>query len=641
MLRFSGVQGVALASGSVLHLVSLYVVAAFLGAADLGRFAILYFGAGLLSQLLLIAVKPGTIRRTFGAEDDEDEDEEEEEVSRTPARSLGTGLVLALIVTIVGVATAILLRTQIADLLLGSREDADLVMWAALLGGVTVIYRLASIIIWFERRAGAFLIVELSRPVLALSTVTALLAAGAGLEAVLIGQAAGATAAAIVGIVILKGSFDPAFDGGEVKRILHRGMLRAPIMTSFWVMGNADVFLLSRFVDHTELGIYTLASRIGFIAGFLPQGFRVALRPLRKATIYRAVEEQYGRSEQRGQLLGYFVLLCISATLAMALLGGLLVRLAPSSFTDAAPLIPLAAAAMVMPPLLRTVNHESHWRGKTRRTFVASAVLAALLFIGLTLLLAPEIGNYAAPVGMIGGLLVPSVYIFVRCQRGPAPIGFPYREVSTAFALALALGGGFALLPDLAFALEALAATAFGAAYLGGLFVLRVVPESHWPALTHMTRSLVSGRPDRFNPRRGLRRLQPRRRADLRSAVQGSWACGGGASVPTGDAAARLVKILRRAGARGGAQVGEPSDLDAQIGSHLFSDLPTADRNATMRKLLEDGADAADLRTLEDLVAHLAKVPEGAWEGARKRDSDEDGSGSAAGRGGSERTGVQ
>ena len=100
-------------------------------------------------------------------------------------------------------------------------------------------------------------------------------------------------------------------------------------MMSFWLIVNADVFVLSRYLSDTEIGIYTLASRVAFIAAFLPQGFRVALRPLRKAAIYKSVEDQYGRAEQRGQLLGYFVLLCITAVLAMVLAGPVVVDIAP------------------------------------------------------------------------------------------------------------------------------------------------------------------------------------------------------------------------------------------------------------------------------------------------------------------------
>ncbi len=38
-----------------------------------------------------------------------------------------------------------------------------------------------------------------------------------------------------------------------------------------------------------------------------------------------------------------------------------------------------------------------------------------------------------------------------------------------------------------------------------------------------------------------------------------------------------------------------------------------------MRRLLEDGAPSDELRALEDLVAHLRRVPNDAWEGESKR----------------------
>ena len=624
VLRNTGVQGVALLGASVLQLVTIFVVAGFLGPSELGRFAVLFFGANLLAQLLTIAVKPGTIRRTFGAGDDEDDDDEDEdEVASSPQRSLGTGLLMAALFAAVGTVAVILGREPIAELLLGDRDDANLIVWTAVLGGSTVLFKLISIVIWFERRPVAFLGCELSRPVLGLALVTGLLAGGAGLEAVLIGQAAGTILAAVVGLVVLRGSFDAVIDRREVGPILHRGLLRGPIMMSFWTMANADVFLLSRYVSDVDLGIYTLASRVGIVAAFVPQGFRVALRPLRKAAIYKAVEDQYGKAEQRGQLLGYFVLLCVSAVLLMVLAGSLIVEIAPGSFADAAPLIPLTAAGMVWPALLRTVSQQTTWPGRGKVSFIVAAVLAAALFIAVTALLAPEIGIYAAPVGMIAGLAPPSLYLFVRCQRGPDRINFPYREVGTATAVAALLGAGHEVLPAFSIPIEVLVALAFGAAYLLALFLLRVVPESHWEALAHMVGSLVSGRPDRFRPRQGLRALAADERAALRAAIGSSWAkrrADGGdrAGEVRGERSAALVGALRRAGERGGVEVGEPSERDAEIAAYLFSSEPTAVRNAAMRRLLSDGAEAGDLRTLEDLVAHLASIPDQAWSGEPK-----------------------
>jgi O-antigen/teichoic acid export membrane protein len=626
VLRYSGVQGVALVSASALHLVMLFVVAHYLGPSELGRFAVLYFGANLLAQLLTIAVRPGTIRRTFAESDDEDEDEDDEEdVSDSPKRSLGTGIILAITLAVVGSALAIAFREPIADGLVGSSSDGDLIVWAALLGGATLVFRLASIVIWFERRPSAFLACELSRPILALIVVVALLAGDGGLEDVLIASAAGTLLAALVGLYVLRRSFEPALDPGEVRPILHRGLIRAPIMMSFWTIVNADVFVLSRFVSDADLGVYTLASRVGFIAAFVPQASRIAMRPLRKAAIYKSVEEQYGRAVQRGQLLGYFVLLCVSAVLAMVLLAPLAVAIAPSSFEDAAPLIPLTAAAMVWPALLRTVNQQTSWPGRTKATFIGSAVVACLVFIAVTVALAPVIDTYAAPVGIIAGLLPPAAYLFIRCQRGPDRIRFPYTEVGTAIAVAAVIGGlHVALSGVVPLAAEIGLAVVLGALYVGLLFLFRVVPESHWEALAHMARSFVSGRPDRFVPRRGLRALDQSDRDALRAAITGSWAARPGAKrQPPGKAngdPSLLVRALRTAGERGGVPVGAGTDRDAAIGEYLFSSEPTAIRNATMRKLLADGADAKDLRALEDLVSHLATVPDDAWAGRRKND---------------------
>lgn len=631
VLRNSGVQAVALAGSSVVHLITLFVIAHYLGASDLGKFAILYFGANLLLQVLTIVVKPGTIRRTFGVDDDDGGDEDdEEEISGSPRRSLGTGLVMALLLAAASCALAIAFRDPIAAGLLGSEQDSNLIVVAALLGGASLIYRVTSIVIWFERRPGAFLICELSRPILALALTLPLLASGAGVEAVLAATAGGAAAAGAIGLVMLRRSFEPALDFGEVKAILHRGMFRAPIMSSFWTIGNADVFLLSRFVSDADLGIYTLASRVGFIAAFAPQGFRVALRPLRKASIYKSVESQYGKAEHRGQLLGYFVLVCISAVLAMVLLAPVAVAIAPESFATAGALIPLAAAGMVMPALLRTVNQQTTWPNRTRYSLIFAAVFGALTFIGVTLLLAPVIDVYAAPVAMLIGLGPPCAYLFLRCQRSRDRIRFPYRRVATAGLVAVATGGAFVALPDLGLGFEVAVAVALGLLYCALLFGLGIVPRMHWAALSHMARSFRSGRPDAFRARRGLRGLETGEREELRAAVAASWAAGAkevevGAEGENGSeqaASEALIATLRRAAKRGGVPVKRSSPLDADIAAYLFSAAPTAVRNAQMRDLLAAGAQASDLRTLEDIVAHLAAVPAKAWTFPSEQDQD-------------------
>ena len=69
------------------------------------------------------------------------------------------------------------------------------------------------------------------------------------------------------------------------------------------------------------------------------------------------------------------------------------------------------------------------------------------MFIGITWLLAPEIGVYAAPIGMIVGFYLPALFLYIKGQRNK-PLIYPYREVATALALAVVIAGINQLVPE-------------------------------------------------------------------------------------------------------------------------------------------------------------------------------------------------
>jgi O-antigen/teichoic acid export membrane protein len=617
LLRFSGAQGVSLALGTVLQMVSVLVVAAYLGPDDMGRYALLIFLASLAVQVLSLPSKPGTIRRVFGGGDDEgDDDDEDADIAASPERALGTGLAWAILLGLVGAAVMVALREPIADVLLGEGADPTLVVWAAVLVVGWTVFKLASIVIWLERRPSAFLIADSSRPTLGLVALIAFLAAGQGLEGAIAGTALGTLVASAIPLTLLRGSYVPCFELSEVWQIMLKGKDRAPIVSSFWFIQNADIFLLSRFISDTDLGIYNLASRTGLVVALLPQGFRIAMRALRKGVAFEAVQEQYGKATAQGQLLGYFVLLSVFAVLVMVLLGTVIVDAAPPEYADAAGLIPFCAAGFVMSPLLRTVNGSvsvSHNRAK----FISGVVGGALVFAAVIVLLAPEIGAYAAPLAMLIGLGGPATLLFVNGQVGKKPLKFPYSEVMRAIVLAAVVGGAFQLLPELPTVAELSIALVLIAVYLGLLVVLRVVPAHHWGPLLHMARSLARGTPVNVNPRKGLRAIDPADREELRVAVIHGLPAE--RLAPDGDAEAgegeHLVHSLRLVGENAGVAVGERTGHDLQISVFLFEDAPPAVRDVSMGKLLDAGASASDLRALEDLVSHLARVPDDAWEG--------------------------
>lgn len=616
LVRYAGVQGLSLVISNVLQLASFAVIANFLGPAELGQYALLLFLSGIVTQVFVVASKSGTIRRVFGGGDDEDDEEEDASVvSASPQRSLGVGLLWALVLGFTGAGLMIAFADPLAELLIGSSEDSIFVVWAACAVAFWTAAKVASITIWLERRPTAFVIADGSRPLISLISLIVLLIAGAGVEGAIASVAFGVAGSALISVFLLRHSFHPALDLAETWEIAKQGRRRAPIVFPFWVIQNADVFLLSRVVSDTELGIYALASRLGFVVSFLPQGFRMAMRPLRKAAIFQAVRDEYGEQTEKGQLLGYFSLLCIVAVLAMILLGEVIVEIAPPEYSGAAGLIPFTAAAFVMPALYRTVNQNTILPNG-RPIFVAGCLGAMALFIGLTLLLAPEIGTYAAPIAMLVSFTIPATYMFVRSQQGNRPIVFPYSEVLKATLLAAVVAGGFALLPDWNLVVEAVIAGLLILAYLAALVVFRVIPENHWLPLAHMARSTVSGSTVRgFNPRAGMRAIPQQQRRVLRKAIS--------ERVPEGrlrkGRGVELVGILRRLGSAAGVPgIAAPSERDEEISVFLFERAPTAVRNASMRRLLEGGAPSDELRTLEDLVGHLRRVPDEAWRGDQK-----------------------
>lgn len=631
--RNLGVQGVSLMTTNTAHFISLVLVANFLKPSALGTYSLLLFLSGLITQVFHLASKPGTIRRAFGMsdEDEDDDDDDDSAIAESPQHALGVGLVWSAMLGVFATALVIVFRDPIGSFLLrGDPQAAHLVLWAGVLGGIGVVFKLASITLWLERRPQLFLISDSSRTIFNLVAIVSFLAAGWGVDGAIIGACVGTGASTILTLILLRGSYEFAFDFKEALEITKKGGRRATIITMFWLIQQADVFILSRFVDHTDLGIYKLGSQLGFIVSFLPQGFRMSMRPLRRGAAFRALKQEYGQKVAYGQILSYFMLLCIFAVTLMVLGGELLVQVAPASYAKAAPLIPLTAAAMVMPSMFRTVNGNTSYPEKGRRTFQTLILIAGAIYAGLSFFLAPRIGIYAPPIAMFVGFGLACAYLFIRCQRSEEAIVYPYKQTGLAFAAAAVTVVVFKLLPDANKLIELPVIAVLMVFFVLSLFRLKVIPRHHWSALAHVASSAISGRPDRFSARKGLRALEPGERAQLRVAVtekvpverfDGTGGNGDGHRTDGELEPAELVRILREAAEHGGVPVGQANEHDPVMAKFLFARIPQAARDSTMRRLLSDGAESTDMTVLEGIVTHLAKAPPDAWEGVKASES--------------------
>lgn len=623
MLRLGGLHSLSLMVANGLTFGALITFANFLEPADFGRLGLLLFGSGLLTLVLTLAVKQGTIRRTFGGDDDDDEEDEDEVapgvLSQTPGRTISVGLVAIAAVGALSVALAALFADQIALGLLRDHSAGELVIWAAVAGASDAVNKLASILIWLERRPYPYIAVEATRPLLTLAIVIPLLSSGQGLEAAIMGYALAGIVSAIVSVAVLWPSITPTFSIGETLKSYRAGAVRVPIVLSFWTVGYADVFILSKYLDATDLGVYHLASRAGFLVSFFPAAYRVALRPLRRTTTYRALHKEYGFGTARGLQLGYYLLMLVGVLLAITMLARVVVRVAPASYRDAAELIPFLAAGFVAPTTFRMVQKSVQFANK-RNWFIGGVVGGALLFIGLTIALVGPLDAKASGIAMILAFLPGMALTVYRSQTGDRPIELPVRPTAIALGLAIAAVGAFELARPPGIVAEAALAVALIVAWAAGVFTLGAVPTHHRAALRDMVR-VFSGRVPRFDTRAALAGLQPEQRVALHRAIvlrEAPELAAAGFGNPDNPPPKRLVRALRRAAIHCGGEIAWRGSDDIALGLYLFGDGSTAQRDLVQRELVAGtGRERVfEVELLEGLLEDLAVASPEVWSEA-------------------------
>ncbi len=618
VLRLSSIHTAGLFVNHALTLISAVVVAIFLGPSEFGTYGLLLFAAGMLSFFFNLGSKQGTLKRVFGGGDDDDEDEDEDEdVADSRQRALGTGIVLTVLISIAGTALFVVFADSIASFLLKGTNDRGLIVWAGLAGGFGAIVRLGSLAIWMEHRPLPYVVIESLRPALALVIAVPLLATGAGVVAAIAAYAIGSAVAALATLLLLRRSLELCFMPREALTIMQRGARRIPIVASMWTVGYMDLFLLSRYVPNSDLGVYHLASKAGFAVAFLPAGYRKALRPLRKTPAFSAVEDEYGAGTTRGIQLGYFLLMLTGVLLAITLFARALGRISPDGYGDAAELIPLLAAGLVAPTVYRMLSKTAKFKEKSRY-FIGGAVLAALTFVGTCLLLIPPLGIWAPPIAMMVAFSIPSLAIMIKGQRGRSPADLPTRSFAIAASSAIAIGAAYYLIePTNAFLQVGLAVLGM-VIWMALLPISGAIPSYHRGPLREMVRGLVGRREASFDESAVIGSLNRRQRQAARLAIAEGKPLKRVArklNREEDEIARQLVRTLRRFAADGSMHSAKRTKQDAAIGRYLFAGITPADRNAYGKELMKSGrVDPGDLRELEAIAEELRGSSE-EWEG--------------------------
>lgn len=597
----------------LLALVNVAVITRFLDPAEFGELALLLTLAALLTVLYNLGTLQGIFMWVFGASGEEEVDEEAaESATGSKRRALGTGLVTTLVIAAMGTAAVAAIAPWMAELVLGEGSEADLILLAAASGAGGAVWRLVSNILRMERRPRAYIVLNTVRPVLVLGTAIPLVATGGGVEGAILGTALGSWLSVVVGLAVTWRNFELALDRTDVAMILRRGATFVPVIICFWVAQNIDLFALSKFAPDTEVGLYRVAGRFGAFLSYFSSALFMAWTPLARTPTFAAAQEARGRELLGGTFLTYFVLGGALLVLALTVGADLLVRIAPASYADAAPLIPLIAAGFLAHGLLVALYRVSKFKRK-RAIYTGCAVLSAAVFLAAALLLIPWLGAYGAALSVIVGFLTGAGALAYASQHGRTPLRIEYGRIAAGIAIA----GGCLLLArllgEIAGPWRPVVEVAALVAYPVLLAASGVVPREEMRGIWAVLRRGITRR----RPDRDLAATLATRPSDevalLRRGAAARWQLGRMSAIPDFDpntTPARLVRIVRALGGAEGS-----SEQDQQIGEYLICDLPIADRDALARLLWNQGAEPADIHRLERVLEELSRLPADAWPG--------------------------
>ncbi len=600
-------------AGFLLAVVQVVVVTHYLTPSEFGQLALLLFFAALTTIVYNLGTLQGTFMWVFGATGDEDVDDDDSAGARDKRKGLGTGLLATLVICGLGTAVIAVFSSQFAQLILGDSSDGDLIVIAAASGAAGALWRFTTNVLRLERRPYAYVGMSMVRPVLVIGVTIPLVATGHGVDGAIAGVAIGSIAAVPVVLISTRRSYALAWDRGDLRMILRRGAIFVPVVASFWIAQNVDLYALSRFATDSQVGLYRLAGRIASFVHYFSSALFMAWTPLARTLTFRAAEKEHSREVIGGTMLTYFVLGGMLLILGLTVTADGLVRIAPSSYADAAPLVPLLAGAYLAHGLLVAVYRVARFPGK-RTYYVISALLSAAVFIGLAFVLIPWLGATGAALSVIGGFMFAALGMTVLSQRGPKPVEIDYGRITggiflAGVCLALARGAG-ALAGDW----QPLAEVVALLLYPVLLSVTGVVTRVQRHQIRLVLRQALSRNKADPETERRLRTLDDQDLAELELARISGWALDTiAASDPDTDPSeisVRLVRSLRRVAGLDGS-----GDHDDRIGEYLFSiDLPVAERDAISRALLSSEVDPGELHTLEQTMESVKKLPTVFWD---------------------------
>jgi O-antigen/teichoic acid export membrane protein len=258
-----------------------------------------------------------------------------------------------------------------------------------------------------------------------------------GIAGFLSGMAIGYSLVAPVAIFLLYRRVSWVWDWRIAKEMLQFGYPFIFVDVSRWIFTSLDRWILAKFADATEVGLYSMAFKLSTVLIFMISAFSMAWTP--HALKAQGQDPNHRQLFSRCFTLWFFGLTC--AAMLIHLFGReCLMLLTPSTYWPAAELLPYVATGLALFGTSYVTVIGMMITKKTQHlTWVAW--VAAGLSITLNLYLAPRFGAVGSAVASLMTYCVLSSYYLYSSQR-LYPLPLEYGKM----ALTLGLLFGSALL---------------------------------------------------------------------------------------------------------------------------------------------------------------------------------------------------
>lgn len=615
-MKDAAIFGLGMAAIVPLGIVSVAVTTRYLPPAVFGHLAILFAIASVLTVLSAIGFTTGTMLATYGTDDGEDDGGEADAepvvvaggpVTETVAerrRLFTSGILIVTLVSGVVCGTVALLAPVIADLFVGGSEWTGATRWMAASAWTGTIWRTVHQVYRLERRPVAWSLVNSTRPILVVAATIAILASGGGVAGVLMATAAGTAAAIAISILAGPHYYRLRPRRGDAAIIWGYGVRWIPLHLARATQANVSVILLGLLAPAASVGFFQVANRISQVPTFFGEGYLFAWVPLERSPIANAAKEHKGQRPFEAQVFLLLILSTLGLLVAVTLSADALVRIAPPAYREAAPLIPLLAAAQALDLIFRGIYRATGFHNR-RYWFTVLQLVWVLPYAGVAALavnLDPLYGVIAAQA-VAWGLIC--VWMLRLDARGEAPTPFPWLRMGVATVIAAGCVTVVGQLPD-NLALHFFAAAAAMVICPLLMRATGVITPYHVTIVRSLIRSLLPRRVSRTEAKQRLDSIPEHEREVLvligfqRHSVETAAERLG--TTPS-LVCARLTRGLRRFA---GSPVALP--VDAEIGRYLANGGTTLERDLVAARLREQGIDFLELHHLDDTMNLLRRL---------------------------------